>query len=428
MRKFLIFSVALMTTTLLGTSCQKEEMVVTSQVTTAEKKAQTVKSLRVSYKDAIQIATDAVAMLDKGATTRSDVRRRVDLSKVRYHITPQTRSGEGSDTLYYVVNYADSAGFALVSTSRAEGDPLIAVTEQGNYTPGEETGNPGFDMYIDLLNSRIDNRPPTIDTTFHGFGPFYDYEILEENEVESMLSVRWGQWDPYNKFCDDPTYPAGCVAIALAQIMSYHQLPTAFTRTYDETNAIQILNWVGIKYSPDANYCTIENRDALAHLIREIGEIADIEYTPGRSGTLDTKAVQTLFSFGYSLSATLQGYNLNRIHTELDNNRPVYMRGSYNNDPNGHAWVVDGYYYKFERVIEYYETGVGGDKTITNETPIITSHLHINWGEHGDGNGFYNAGVFDTDNYVQLDAGVEALPNNEFNTLLQIIVGITPNI
>ena len=131
MRKFLIFSVALMTTTLLGTSCQKEEMVVTSQVTTAEKKAQTVKSLRVSYKDAIQIATDAVAMLDKGATTRSDVRRRVDLSKVRYHITPQTRSGEGSDTLYYVVNYADSAGFALVSTSRAEGDPLIAVTEQG---------------------------------------------------------------------------------------------------------------------------------------------------------------------------------------------------------------------------------------------------------------------------------------------------------
>lgn len=429
MRKFLFFSVALLTTTLLCASCQKEDVVVTSDVSTAVKsEVQTSKNLHVSYKDAIQIATEAVAMLEGDAQTRSAVKRRVDLSKVKYHVTPQTRSGEGGDTLYYVVNYADSAGFALVSTTRADGDPLIAVTEQGNYTPGEETGNPGFDMYIDLLNSRIDDRSPAVDTTFHGFGPFYDYEILEESEVEPMLVVRWGQWYPYNEYSGNVSYPAGCVAVALAQIMSHYQYPTSFTRTHDDSHAIQTLNWSAIKMYPNVLDCGLTNQHALAHLIREIGVIADIDYDSSGSGTSDTKAVQSLFSFGYSLSATLQAYNLNRIHTELDHNRPVYMSGSYNNAPVGHAWIVDGYYYKFERVIEYYETGVGGDKTITNETPIITSHLHINWGDHGNGNGFYNAGVFDTDNYVQLDAGVEALPNNEFNTLLQIIVGITPNI
>ena len=428
MKKLVNFSVAFMTTTLLCLSCQKEDVVARMDVTpTKSENVQKGKTAHVSYKDAIQIATEAVAMLEGGVTTRSGVKRRVDLSKVKYHVTPQTRSGEGGDTLYYVVNYADNAGFALVSTSRADGDPLIAVTEQGNFTPGEETGNPGFDMYIDLLNGRVDDGRTGIDPEFPGFGPFYEYTLMSESEVEPMLRVRWGQWDPYNLYCDNPLYPAGCVAIALAQIMSFHEHPTSFTRTHDDSSVIQSLNWTGIKFSPDANYCTVENRQGIAHLIREIGKRTIMDYTIEGSGTSEVRAIQCLPSFGYSSGASLQDYNLSRIQAELNNNRPVYMRGSYNYATVGHAWVVDGYYSRFEVLIEYYESGRGGDRTIISETPIHTNHLHINWGEHGYGNGFYNAGVFDTSDYVQLDAGVEALPDSEFNTILQIITGVIPN-
>ena len=49
------------------------------------------------------------------------------------------------------VNYADNAGFAVVSTTRSNENPLLVVTEAGNYTPGEETENEGFNMYMDLL-------------------------------------------------------------------------------------------------------------------------------------------------------------------------------------------------------------------------------------------------------------------------------------
>ena len=422
-----------MTTTLLCLSCQKEDVVAQMDVaTTKSENVQNGKTAHVSYKDAIQIATEAVAMLEGGATTRSGIKRRVDPSKIKYHVTPTTRSGEGGDTLYYVVNYADNAGFALVSTSRAEGDPLIAVTEQGNFTPGEETGNPGFDMYISLLNDRPSPKPegPTspIDTTFQGFGPFYETVVMSESEVEPMLVVRWGQLYPYNKFCDSPTYPAGCVAIALAQIMSYHQYPTSFTRTYDNSNIVQSLNWAGIKANYDINYCGTNNIDALAYLIREIGEQVDMKYSSGESKSSITDAISSLTKFGYSSNAYIQDYSLNSVQIELDNNRPVYMKGHYNNEEVGHTWVVDGYYSRHEKLIEYYETSMGGDRTIISETPMFTNHLHINWGDHGYGNGYYNAGVFDSSNYVELDEGVQTLSGRTYNTLLQILISITPNI
>lgn len=432
MRKFLIFSVALLTTTLLCASCQKEDAVVTSDVSTAVKsEVQASKNLHVSYKDAIQIATEAVAMLEGDAQTRSAVKRRVDLSKVKYHITPQTRSGEGGDTLYYVVNYADSAGFALVSTTRADGDPLIAVTEQGNFTPGEETGNPGFDMYISLLNDRPSPKPegPTspIDTTFQGFGPFYETVVMSESEVEPMLVVRWGQWYPYNEYSGHLTYPAGCVAIALAQIMSYYEYPTSFIRTYDESNSIQSLNWPAIKLYPNILQCGLNNQQSTAHLIREIGEKVGIQYGNQGSGASETTVLDSLYLFGYSTDALLNDYRLNLVTPELNNNRPVYMRGTQLDADSGHAWVVDGYYSRHEKLIEYYETSMGGDRTIMSETPISTNHLHINWGNHGKANGYYNAGVFDYDEYIRLDEGVDTLSGPAYSVSLQVITGITPN-
>jgi hypothetical protein len=49
-------------------------------------------------------------------------------------------------------------------------------------------------------------------------------------QIGPLLQVEWGQGYPYNKFCPDSGctnyyghVPAGCVAVATAQIMSYHQ-------------------------------------------------------------------------------------------------------------------------------------------------------------------------------------------------------------
>lgn len=435
MRKFLFFSVALLTTTLLCASCQKEDVVVTLDVSTAVKsEVQTSKNLHVSYKDAIQIATEAVAMLEGDAQTRSAVKRRVDLSKVKCHITPQTRSGEGGDTLYYVVNYADSAGFALVSTTRADGDPLIAVTEQGNYTPGEETGNPGFDMYISLLNDRPSPKPegPTlpIDTIDHGidFIIVYNYpDTISSSSTQRgpYLTVKWTQESPYNKYCYDENNvlcPAGCVAIAVAQLMSYYERPTSFIRTHDGSNTIQPLNWDGIKLYPTIYSASETNKDALAHLIREIGHLALMDYNPGGSGAYDLYANIAMANSGYT-QGTIRNYDFTTMQSELDNTRPVYMSGAPANSTSGHAWVVDGY--KIQNyIIRYYNIWSDDTWEYTGSNSFSYKYLHINWGWGGNCNGYFQDGVFDTSQPYELD-GTASMSRN-YTTFLEMITGIVP--
>lgn len=63
---------------------------------------------------------------------------------------------------------------------------------------------------------------------------YSDYRIYAANvNVRSFrVPVKWGQGYPYNKNvpynCGSGKAPAGCVAIAMAQIMSYHKKPSNY--------------------------------------------------------------------------------------------------------------------------------------------------------------------------------------------------------
>ncbi len=100
---------------------------------------------RIGYAEAAGIARQAVALLESSAATRtSRSRRTLDPANVKYFVLPATRSGEPADTLMYVFNFADSAGFALVSAIRAS-DQLLAVTEKGSYAPGADVSSQVLD-------------------------------------------------------------------------------------------------------------------------------------------------------------------------------------------------------------------------------------------------------------------------------------------
>ncbi|MBQ3186614.1 MAG: Spi family protease inhibitor [Alistipes sp.] len=126
----------------LFVACEKEEMSTPPL------------SVEDPLAEVIRIAQEGAALLDD-AQTRSVVARRIDRSSISCKINPATRAGEADDTLYYVVNYADNAGFAIVSADEnaSDGARLIAVTESGSYTAGEKTENEGFNMYVDMLSA-----------------------------------------------------------------------------------------------------------------------------------------------------------------------------------------------------------------------------------------------------------------------------------
>ena len=99
-----------------------------------------------TYAEALAIAQDAVGMLGENCATRSGKSRSVNTSDVQYIVSSfSTRSAGVPDTLMYIFNYEDNAGFAVVSANRAT-EGLIAVTEQGNYSVGKETENGGLDF------------------------------------------------------------------------------------------------------------------------------------------------------------------------------------------------------------------------------------------------------------------------------------------
>ena len=62
--------------------------------------------------EAIKIANDARSMFDDNSSSRSFVSREVNLNDISYVTSALSRSE--SDTLIYVINYKDEAGFAVV--------------------------------------------------------------------------------------------------------------------------------------------------------------------------------------------------------------------------------------------------------------------------------------------------------------------------
>ena len=314
-----------------------------------------------TYEEALAVAQEAIGMLGENSVTRSGKPRTVSTDDVQYIMnTSSTRSDEEPDTLMYVFNYEDNAGFAVVSANRAT-EELIAVTEQGNYVAGEETGNGGFDLYMNMAQTYVTRAAeplPWLDG---------DQEVLTEFKacVESdtltfgpYISVRWGQEWPYNIACpirEGKRTKAGCVAIAMAQIMTYYKYPNSFTVTYQPTDFVQTLNWNNMLqhvYTEDSenqtcsqcNPATVHN--VIGSLIRQIGEKVEMKYNVDASNAESDLFVRSALAyFGYA-SDNYQTYSSDVVKNSIIGRKLVFMRGGVSSD-DGHAWVVDGYRYRF---------------------------------------------------------------------------------
>ena len=408
-------------------SCQKD--VEPTAFDTPTRIEASLKTNRITLQEAIEIATDGIAMLESTDITRANLSRRVDTNLIKYKINPATRAGEDADTLYYVVNYADNAGFAVVSTTRSNENPLLVVTEAGNYTPGEETENEGFNMYMDLLNESIsrertgiDPNPPEGPTTEHS---------VEEFNIGPFLNVKWGQGYPYNMYCPPYTatetarYPAGCVATAIAQIMSYHEYPTQYTPTYNTSIPTQYLNWTTIKsHVGGSATCNCTSHTQLAHLIAEVGEKVNMIYTPTSSSAYLQNTITGFQNMGYRMDTYATSYSFDKVKSNLNSNRPILMVGSNTNE-EGHAWVADGYK-QINYIQTTYDYELNGRPVIVDQSITTQYYLHLNWGWDGDFNGYYYEGTFNLAQPYELDSPTNNSYTANFNTGLHIISNIQP--
>lgn len=345
-----------------------------------------------SYEEARSLAQQSIALVDKGST-RAIASRSLSSERGQCVTMLSTRGGEQQiDTLMYVFNFEDNAGFSVIAANRTV-DPILAVTENGYYRYGENTGVENFDFYMNTIAQGLSNisrnDPPAIDTV-RTTPKFKRVNVNEHRSCDPFVQVSWGQHDLNNAYCTNGLF--GCIAVAMGQIMSVYQHPESITTSY--TGAPHAGETVNLNWELMIGSSMFLN-DQISILLREIGERVGMTYDPGASGAMPSMVPDGFKSFGYSCDSDYSSCEQFAIFDTLDNGRPVYMRGNETFGNGGHAWVADGY--EYSRVgTEYYEEklivdflGSHYDYVLTSSTVETVSLVHYNWGWDGDYNGYF---------------------------------------
>lgn len=437
MRKFFFMLMTAWAALSLFVACEKNEEVCPPAGKSAETSIVLPEGLtpKIGYREAFEIARRGIDLLESSSSTRAAGGRALDPANVKYVVTPATRSGSSPDTLMYVFNFADSAGFALVATAR-ESEQLLAVTEKGTYTPGEQTGNPGFDLYMKCAENYLSTL--SVGPGGGGIGgPVTEISKLVTYDtpvtVGPFVSVKWAQNDPYNMFCYNKKgdqCPAGCVATAIAQIMSYFSFPTSISLTYSGADiSLQSLNWTVINRHVKTGVCGLDctEHKAIGRLFREIGKQVNMDYTPDESGAYLEDIPACLSHFGYA-SSSISSYLFGRVYQSLDNEGLVCMAGTRTDEygkKHGHAWVIDGYKTITHVVEVWVAPSSAGPWRLDDRKTTYSDYVHCNWGWGGDCNGYYGSNAFNTANPSSLDPGSSNSGyNRNYNLMLKTITNI----
>jgi hypothetical protein len=194
-----------------------------------------------------------------------------------------------------------------------------------------------------------------------------------------LLQSTWNQKAPYNKFLPQvgsDTVVAGCVNVAIGQVLRYHQYPAAsqgvlsytWTPSSGSPQTLKTVlyrgyNWDNMPMNLDGTTPSYQ-ADEVALLIRDLGIANRTDF--GVSGSGASVNTQVLVeNFGYS-TALAAMFNTNypsfiaALQNDIQAERPVLLTFP------GHMTVADGF-----------QTDATG----------VSVHVNMGWG--GQSNGFY---------------------------------------
>ena len=360
----------------------------------------------------------------------------------------RTDKKNDTENYFYVLESPDKRGWLIIA-GNDDVTPVIAYSDEGSFSQSNGR-NENFEYWMDCMKEEIDyivGKEKSVLKSSVQSKTKTEWDNLLKQESTQLRSsdasqaadiprllgdIIWNQGSVFTDQGEPPTYnkftpnnwPAGCVAVAIGQIMKaqlgarsitgtgshsdaapgYGQLSADFANTtYNFANmpdriwGITLPNW----YVPTDEYGKLfpvkssdTEIDAVAQLLYHIGIACDMNYGPSASsaGILSTYNVLPAY-FKYETPRYVGRINVkesawdNYVLTELQAGRPVYYSGQQNSV--GHAFVVDGY-------------------------SDADHKYHFNWGWGGYKNGYFALSLIEDD------------PEISYKDNQSIIIGLVP--
>ena len=348
-----------------------------------------------SQDEAIQIAENAYsAFLGKSSRATNNMVK----DDGTFAIKGRASRGQSNDTIMYVVNFKDDAGFALVS-AKPNTEGLIGIAEEGHYTPGEDCNNGAFESYLSnainyIETQSLSNFPP-VDTIINhpghpDPGTFVDEVIAS---VGPKVKVKWGTGAPCSNLITNYNHMSLCTSIAMA--LTYFRFHDYFHPTYPGSYGRVPLMWdLMCKHIGGDEGCT-EPSDSLelAHDMIEImcRQIAhNINYL-NTDDDIDPYPRYKCKPLDFDICGLINPYY---FYSCIDDN--MLLVHGISATSSEYFWLLDGY--KVTRT------------NLPGIPPHTATYIHHNWAADGRCNGYYLEDVYNTSNHHSLDNN-----NNNFN-------------
>lgn len=408
-------------------SCTDRDVI--NQVQIAQSADKNAQNFRIPLDSAILCLNTTIQQLDnnrlnsKGAainTKRREIKNVVSLTRRDCNNNSRMKvignnATNISDTILYLVNFENNEGYAILAADKRIPSPIIAITESGSISTDDFNFKPdsikGFKLYNDTLNDYYVGATQQAATqmvseyaegsidNYNGQVPVYVISDtwVTVDRIAPMLTTYWHQRSPFNDACPligASRAPAGCIAIAVAQIMAYHEYPKPFYCHGYECNWTDMKN-ICSKYDPYNYYSqpSATQKNEVAQFVYSVGFMTSMIYSGDWSFALPGNAKTFLSNIGYPNVTLETQYNESKVLNMLRNNKPVFI-AAISGIVDGHAWVIDGYL-KRQEIMKMMDANTGSVTSTIMQTQTL---VHCNWGWQGMSNGYFASGIFDLRN------------------------------
>ncbi len=354
------------------------------------------------------VALDISKKLDHRVSTSQQVAVGGKVEKIKKEVKEfKSIKDENGENLLYITNYK-GGGFVILSADNRL-SPVLAYSENNEFRTNTNEYSSGLVEWLSATKEDVKfiRRSKTLQSekVRKQWENITVYKLIDEPEqgdcqneyerVGPLLSTKWYQKCGFNDFMDSlncsTSLPcgkayAGCVPVAMAQVMKYHNHPTNY-------------NW--------ANMPNTYGTPTTAYLIKDIHDaITAIFCHCGGTGVPPDYDLASVFTDKFDYSSATQGsYNKGILQQQLKFNKPVILSGNPESGSAGHTWVCDGFIRGMNCIFDDFGNLIGTSSYL---------YFHMNWGwEDGYENGWYAFNNFNPG-------------NNTFNFYVKMIYNINP--